>query len=345
MNISEIAKRANVSRATVSRVINNYPGIKEKTRMAVQAIIDEANYIPSAAARSLSSNKSNIIGVLVYNITQPFWGGIVSAVEEGLSNTNYDVFFANSKNHLNIWDYNSDYKKNLKNLISRGVDGIIIALANDLDAEDVDVLEAANTPFVVIQNYLADDRITSVNVDNFQGAYTATKYMIQLGHRKIAHAAGPLEGGIARERMKGFIQAMKDHGLPVLDENIVRCGFKFNDGYWCMKQLLKRDNAMTAIVFTNDITALGGCLAAREEHTHIPDDLSIIGFDKLVNEMDVASLLPNLTTMEQPVMEIGLTAARILLDKLQNKPSSSVILPLTLYEGETSKNLNLHTVY
>ncbi|MFA9380369.1 MAG: LacI family DNA-binding transcriptional regulator [Acetanaerobacterium sp.] len=342
MNINEVAKKAKVSRSTVSRVINNHPTVKENTRIAVQRVIDELNYIPNAAARSLASNKTNIIGVLVYNIIQPFWGGIFAGIEQGVSQTDYGLFLANSKSHLDIWDYKNDYKKNLKNLVLHGVDGIIIALANDLEVEDVEFLKMSDIPFVIIQNSLHDDRIACVNVDNITAAYDATRYLIDRGHRHIIHATGPIDSEISKDRMRGFVMSMQEAGLPIDNSSIVNCGFLFNDGYWCMKRLMGQECPPTAILFANDVTAFGAYHAAQEEHVSIPNDISIVGFDQLINEMDVASLLPDLTTMSQPVSEIGIAAAQMLFQQLEgNPPLSPVTFSLTLHEGVTSRRLDI----
>lgn len=337
MNIDEIAKKAKVSRSTVSRVINNYPTVKENTRLAVQKVIEELNYIPSAAARTLASKKTNVIGVLIYNITQPFWSGIFAGIEQYISKTEYGLFLVNSKNHLDVWDYKNDYRKNLRNLVQRGVDGIIVALANDLKSEDLDFLETSDIPFVVIQNHLNNERVTGINVDNIAGAREATEYLIRLGHRNIVHMAGPLDSGISRDRVEGFMNAMQDAGLSLTGDSIVNCGFLFNDGYWCMKRLMAKEDAPTAVLCANDITAFGAYLAVQEEDGRTPEDISIIGFDRLSKLMDVSGLLPDLTTMEQPVGEIGAAAAQLLLQKLEGGDGvKGLTFSLSLHPGATT---------
>ena len=337
MTIEEIAKKANVSRSTVSRVINNHHMVREETRRAVQKVIDELNYVPNAAARSLASKKTNVIGVLIYNIMQSFWGDIFAGIEQGVFETDYGLFMANSKSHLNHWDFKNDYRKNLRNLVLHGVDGIIIALANDLCTEDVDFLEASGIPFVVVQNHLQDSRVAGVNIDNVTGAYDAARYLIGLGHRRIVHASGPLDSGISQDRIRGYAAAMHEAGLEVGDNDIVNCGFLFNDGYWCMKRILAREQLPTAVLFANDMSAFGGYLAAKEGGLSVPGDLSIVGFDHLTSEMDVAGLLPDLTTMGYPVSELGAAAAQMLLRQLNGEPSREpVTFSLALHEGATS---------
>ncbi|MGI6333111.1 MAG: LacI family DNA-binding transcriptional regulator [Saccharofermentanales bacterium] len=340
VNIDEIARIANVSRATVSRVINGNPSVSKKTRLAVQQVINDLNYIPNAAARSLVSKKTNTIGVLVYNIMQPFWNGIFAGIEEYFSANDYSLILANSKSHLDIWDYKKEYKKNIKNLILRNVDGIIIALANDLDEEDIELLELSSTPYVIIQNNLKEHMAYSVNVDNITGAYNATRYLISLGHRRISHATGPIGSQISQDRVTGYLNAMKEAHISVDNSYIVNCGFQFKDGYWSMKRILAQDTRPTAILFANDATGFGAFLAAKEENISIPDDISIIGFDQLAETMDVAGLLPDLTTMRQPVIEIGVAAGQMLMKRFDSQDRIDPILfPLTLHKGSTVRKL------
>ncbi len=338
MNITEIARISKVSRSTVSRVLNNNPLVKEETRAAVQKVIDEMNYTPSFAARTLANKRNNVIGALIYNIVQPFWAGIFSGIERYVSSTDYGILLVNSKNHLDVWDYRKDYKKNLKSLVQRGVDGIIIALNHDLDLEDIDFLESSGTPFVVIQDSTRNARIASVNVDNVAGAAEATRHLLKLGHRQIFHAVGPLDSTISKDRMQGYLNAMQEANLPVTNNMLVGCnGFLFYDGYWYMKRLLAQKQRPTAVLFTNDITAFGGYQAARENGLSMPEDLSVIGFDHLASSMDVAGLLPDLTTMIQPVGKIGYEAAKMLLRHLdEGQRSASVVLSMILHEGDTA---------
>jgi LacI family transcriptional regulator len=218
------------------------------------------------------------------------------------------------------------------------VDGLIIALGNDLQPDDIDFLDASHIPFVIIQSNLHDDRITRVNVDNHKGACEATRYLLKLGHRHIVHVTGPLEGSIARERLEGFTHAMREAGAPMTDDSVVRGGFLFGDGYWATKRLLSGRTPCTAVLFGNDASAFGGYHAAREAGISIPEELSIVGFDHLISEMDIAGLLPDLTTMGQPVSDIGGSAAELLFQKLSgSKAVESLMIPMTLFKGHTTK--------
>ena len=341
MNIDEIAKKAGVSRATVSRVLNHHPRVKEATRQGIWQVIEELNYYPNAAARSLASRRAGVIGVLVYNITQPFWAGIFSGVEQYVTqNMSCGIILANCKTQAKPRFIREDHKRNLQNLVQRGVDGLIIALGNDLQQEDLDFLVASGLPFVIIQSNLRDECVTSVNVDNVAGAYEATSYLLKLGHRNIIHAAGPLEGLIARDRLEGFTRAMRDAGAPLTEDSVIQGGFLFDDGYWSMKRLLSSNAGCTAVLFANDAAAFGGYHAAREAGFSVPGKLSIVGFDHLTSEMDIAGLLPDLTTLGQPVSEIGRSAAELLHRKLSGeKLVEPLSFPMTLHKGHTAKKL------
>ncbi len=342
MNIYEIARKANVSRATVSRVINNSPGVKEATRLRVMEVINQENYIPSAAARSLVSKTSNIIGLLIYNITQPFWGGIASGVEDGVSQTNYSIFIANSKNRTTSWDYQKAYKQNLRKMVSQGVDGIIIALLNDLDSEDIEFLESIRMPFTVLQSNLRSQNVVSVNIDNVKAAFDATNHLISLGHRSIIHVTGPMISGVSQKRVEGFTQAMAAAGLLVDDNSIMSGSFKFSDGYDVMKQIFQRDKRPTAVLFGCDLGAFGGIAAARDMNIRVPEDISVMGFDGLYQEIEYAALLPDLTTMCQPVEQLGQVAVRQLMDLINGKfpESGSPSLEMILKEGKTCRRID-----
>ena len=179
MKIDEIAKKANVSRSTVSRVLNNNPNVKAKTRHAVEKVIYEMNYVPNAAARSLVTKRSGVIGVLVYNILQPFWGSIFAGIEQELTQDGYGLMLSNSKSHMDISDFSHNYKKSLRYMLMQNIDGLIFATIDDLDADDISLLENAGKPYVVIQDGMRYKKISSVNIDNAKTAYQATQYLVE----------------------------------------------------------------------------------------------------------------------------------------------------------------------
>ncbi len=341
MNISEIARKANVSRATVSRVINNFSGVKEETRDRILSIIEEEKYIPNNFARSLALSKSYVIGVLVYSIKQPFWVGIVSEIFDAVFATKYSLFILNSKYEVNDKAENS-YKINLKKLIQQKVDGIIISLPNRLSEEDIEILHRASMPFVVIQD---DDyeskRCHSVNVDNTDAAYRLTEIMIQKGHKEIVHFAGGIDNAIAHGRLKGFTYAMNDHYLYLSEQSIINTGSRFIDGYWSMKKLIDTHSKATAVIAYNDMVAYGAYYAAQEMGIRIPQDISIAGFDGIADEVDFYKLLPDLTTMKQPIKLLSTSAVTSLLnmiDGVENDVTDKVY-KMEYHPGNTCREL------
>lgn len=340
MTIDEIAKRAKVSRSTVSRVMNNNPSVKEDTRRQVERVIRDMNYVPNAAARSLVNKRASVVGTLIYNITQPYWSAIFAGVEQEMVGNGYGVLLSNYRNVKNDHSYIGNHCQSIRNLILQNVDGLIVALYDDLAAEDIELLQSSGKPFVVVQSNVTDNSFSTVNVDNKSIAHQATEYLIEMGHRNIYHATGRIGSQIASDRLAGYIQAMREHQLPVSDENLVSCGSVFDDGYWCMKRILVKKDLPTAILFQNDLTAYGALLAAREEHVRIPEDISIIGIDHLSAMMDIAAMLPDLTSISLPVIQYGVHAARILMDQIERStPPQSMILPCKLHKGSTVRRL------
>jgi LacI family transcriptional regulator len=342
LNIDDIARLAAVSRTTVSRVLNNDPGVSKKTKEKVLKVINEKHYVPNAAARTLVRKKTDIIGVLVNNVTDIFWDQIISGFEKSISNLKYKAIYANVRSFPTEPLSKSRYKKMLRLLAEGRVDGLIIAIINELDAEDVDFLVGRKIPFVVIQNTFEDDRINSINIDNFKGTYTSTKYLIDLGHKNIVYVTGNLQSKIAALRLKGFQKALKDHDFPLDRSRILQGNNSFEDGYWRMKQILSWDHKPTAVSFYNDIMAYGGIKAIQESGLKVPDDISVMGFDGLSGEYEFAKLAPPLTTMYQPMAAMGERAGEIIIDKLNDKNLDPVreVLNLELVEMGSCKRLD-----
>lgn len=338
MKIDLIAQKANVSRATVSRVLNQSPKVKAKTRQAVEKVIREMNYIPNAAARSLATKRSGVIGVLIYDIIQPFWSSIFAGIEMELSPKGYGLLLANSKSHANAYDSSHDYRRNLRSLMSQNIDGLIIVLVDDLEQEDVDALEVANIPYVVVQSSLSDSRVSSVNIDNIKAAHDATEYLIKNGHKSIIHAAGPVGNVISNNRSNGFLETMKRYHLPIHEQSVVPCGFLFDEGYIFMKRIFGQLLKPTAILFSNDISAYGACQFAKEKGISIAEDISLMGIDRLANMMELSGFLPDLSTMIHPTKALGEQAAKLLKQKIKGDiERKTVMLSCNLYEGSTVK--------
>lgn len=341
MRIDEIARKAHVSRSTVSRVLNGNPNVRSNTREAVERVIREMNYVPNAAARSLASRRAGVVGVVLQNVMQPYWAGMFAGIESELVQRGYGVLLANCRTRISPHDFLGNRMRVLRNLLIQNVDGVVIALDGDLERDEIDMLESSGKPFVVIQNTVPDDRIVSVNVDNVLNGQTITDYLCRCGHRVIWHAAGPLGSSIAKQRLEGFLSSARTHHLVIDDSSIVNCGSLFDDGYWCMRRILGQSRLPTALFFQNDISAYGAMLAAREQHVDIPGDISIAGIDRLSAMMDISGLLPDLTSMEMPVVRLGATAIQMIVQMIESgERPESVVLPCELHIGATVRVLS-----
>ncbi|MEG0324418.1 MAG: substrate-binding domain-containing protein [Raoultibacter sp.] len=161
-----------------------------------------------------------------------------------------------------------------------------------------------------------------------------------MGHTNIYHSTGPLGNQIANDRLAGYLQAMQDYKLHVTDDHLVSCGSMFDDGYWCMKRVIGRQQLPTAMLFHNDITAYGAIQACREEHIKVPEDLSMIGIDHLASMTDFGGMIPDLTTITMPIMQYGIHAAHLLIGQIENDSlAQNVVLPCSLYKGSTVRHL------
>ncbi|CAH0120854.1 MULTISPECIES: LacI family DNA-binding transcriptional regulator [unclassified Paenibacillus] len=306
--ITDVAKKAGVSIATVSRYVNGKAdgNMNEETKRKIDEAIRELNYEPNSIARSLKSKETKTIGLVVPDIVNPFFPLMVRGVEDFLRENGYSVFLCNT-------DQNSQEElAYLKLLQARKVDGIIL-VGVDLPS-DVVLEYIADTPFVCLERHENTAEFDVIYSDNYQGAYDATKYLIDLGAKEIVHIAGRENSKVANLRKQAFIQCLADHEITS-DPSILNGSFRLEDGYRLTMELIEqRKNIPDAIFYANDFMAFGGIRALVEKEVRIPQDISVIGYDDVI----VASLItPALTTVRQPVYEMGKNAAELLLKRIQ----------------------------
>lgn len=312
--IYEVAKLAGVSLATVSRVMNNSGTVRPITREKVQLAMDQLGYRPNSIAQSLASNRSNSIGVLVPELHGPFFGVMLSSIEEELR--------AHGK-HVIITAGHSDEEKekeSIEFLASRKCDALILhvyAVTNNY----VEQISEGSIPVVVIGREIQSMMNKCISIDNKYGSYLATRAMIELGHRKLAYIAGPLWKSDAKERLAGFRQALAEYGVE-FDPNLLAEGtYEEASGRQAMKFLLAEDVEFTALVCANDEMAAGAVAIARKNGLVIPDDLSVTGFD---NVFFTRYMHPQLSTVNYPINEMGQMAARCVLRDVYGKEGIQV---------------------
>jgi DNA-binding LacI/PurR family transcriptional regulator len=320
--VKEVAARAGVSTATVSRALSGSAGVREPLRSRVLEVAQLLSYRPNRAARDLRVRSSRAVGVLIPDIENPFFTSIVCGIEDVLQKTDYSLLLAN---------YNEDPEQETRRLEvfrAEGVRGLIFAASrtpSPLYAE----LGKAGMALVAVSRVPARLRIDQVMVANREGACAATSHLIRLGHQRIAIINGPLVLSTARDRQTGYEDALGEAGLPIDENLIVHCAFKQPAGYSAMQQLLDLATPPTAVFAGSNLLTLGALQAIHERALDIPRQIAIVGFDDMPWAI---SLRPPLTTVAQPAFEAGKTAAELLLLRVHGPglPRRQVVLETRL---------------
>lgn len=296
--IHDIARAANVSPSTVSRVLTGSTPVAPDKRAAVLAAVETLNFRPNIVARGLARGKSMAIGVLTQSMVSLFYGELAQGIEQGLSGSSYYPVFATG--HWRI----AQQIESLNLLIERQVDALIV-LNGDLPDETLQ-LAAAQVPLVAVGRQIPGLEGQCICVENYEGAYRATRYLIELGHERIAHITGLPTHLDTQERRQGYQQALLDAGLPVDERLVVEGEFNEQSGLLAVEALFARDSRFTAVFVANDQMAYGAYLAFFRRGLRVPADISLIGFDDLLSS---AYVTPPLTTVRQHMVAIGRAAA------------------------------------
>lgn len=304
--IYQVSDLAKVSLATVSRVMNGSSRVSEKTREKVLTAMKELGYRPNLIAQSLASNRSFCVGLLVSEIHGPFFGQMMSGIESELRAAGKHVIIAAGHSD------EEKEKDGIEFLISRHCDAIILHVEAVSDEYLIE-LSKGDIPIILVSRYVPQLDEFCISLDNELGGYLATKTMIEHGHKEIAYVAGPQNKADAIARLKGHKRALTEHHIHISDDLIFEAEFKEHGGMQALEHFLKLNNNFTALICANDEMASGAMTYARSHGLHLPDDLSIIGFDNVVF---AAHLYPKLTTIENPVHQMGQMAARIVLQKV-----------------------------
>jgi len=336
VTIYDVAKKAGVGIGTVSRVINNSPQISPATREKVLKIIRELKYQPSAMAQSLARKKSNIIACVVPRFTGYFYFEVLNGVQQALSSYGYDLILYNV-------DKLEKKEEILKRTIrERKVDGVLL-ISMSISDKLVSRFRESKLPIVLVDSY--HDALDSITVENKEGAFLATEYLINLGHRKIGMINGCLTSVPAINRLEGFKSALSRYNIVYHDHLVVNVnsngdpetlhndGFNKLAGYKAMNHLLElKQDRPTAVFVSSDIQATGAIKAIQEHDLKIPVDLTIIGFD----DIELSEYL-GLTTVQQPMYEMGTLAVNRLIAKIAGKASDNfkTIFPTKLVVRET----------
>ncbi|GAP39568.1 LacI family DNA-binding transcriptional regulator [Flexilinea flocculi] len=336
MKINDIAKLAGVSTATVSRVLNNKNCVDPNTRDKILKIVNDHNFQPNMIAKGLASQKTYTIGVAIPDIVNPFYPEVFRGIEDISSVYGYMTIYLNT-------DYDVMTERKALSLLRNGrVDGLIVALSNRVIDECI-AMVSMQYPIVMFGQLMDEVKCPKVGCNNFSSAYTITEYLINSGHKKIAHIAGHKETYTGIQRINGYLSAMENYRLRVEPEWIVSTNYFKNDAYIKTKELIDNKVDITAIFAANDSMVVGCYKAILEAGLKIPDDISFVGHD----DIELATILqPALTTMRQEKRKIGNIAAHQLFSAIENQANNKkieeniVIVPTTLIERDSVKKLS-----
>lgn len=314
--IVDIAEMAGVAPMTVSRVVNETGYVSQAMREKVLKVVNELNYHPNGLARSLKRQRTQVIGILLPDIANPFSAQLVSGIQEILLARGYASFICTSERSL------EREQASLSALFDHRVDGIIVATRETPTGNEwLSRLVERNLPMVLVGREFPHPRVDRVTADHEKGGYEATKYLVSTGHKRIGFIGASITNGKGLRRFQGYLNAMRDHRLPVEEDLIVGPdsisgpGYSTqNDGYQGMKRLLSLRKPPTAVFARNDFTAIGAMCALHDAGLTVPDDVSIVGFD---NVPLATYTSPPLTTVDQPTVEQGRQAASLLLERIE----------------------------
>lgn len=333
MKLEDIARKAGVSRSTVSRVINGENSVSERTRQRVMRVIDAEGYIPNSVARMLVTQRSQVIGIIVASLPgfafddNHYFPALLRGISAATNQLDYGMLLWMGEDASDSVSFSRRILKN------RLMDGLIIA-STEMYMSLFDQLLEAGTIFVMVERPIPryEPHVSYVTVDNVGGAVTAVEHLLKLGRRRIATITGNMNNIDAAERLEGYKQALRHAGIPY-DERLAPTGHYVRAGaYRAMQQLLPY--RPDAVFVATDQMALGALQALQEAGVRVPDDIALVGFDDLPTAQDA---VPSLTTIRQPISERGLRAAELLIDLIEGKLKEPrhIVLPTELVIRET----------
>ena len=330
ITIKDVARMANVSISTVSRVINNSKPVSEDIRKRVQEVIDETGYKPNDVARSLVTRKSNLIGVIVNDLSDSYVAETVKGVEEVGKMYNYDILLCST------YYVKEEQIKYLKLLNSKQIEGIIM-IGYKFDPEVTNYALKYNKNAIFFTNDIADSKIDYVKIDNTSAAYEMTKYLVKKGHKKVAFLAEYSENTSSeKEKEKGYMKALEDN--QVSESRIFYAeGKNYESGYNAAEQIIEMKNEISAVFCSNDFLALGVINHCRDKGISVPEDLSVVGYG---DYKESKIIRPQLTTVSEPHYDIGAVSIRTLIKNIEGgKVNAKIELPFNLIKRESVREL------
>ncbi len=327
--IKDIAKETGLGLATISKYLNN-KNILPENKILIEKAIDKLNYKLNPMGRALKTNKSNMIGIVIPELANLFTTTIISDIEDALKHKGYGVIVADCRSDETI------EREKIEFMLTRQVDGIIHVPVSSA-SKNLKIVAKNNIPTVVIDRKIDGMNCDFVGVDNVGAGEKAVNLLVEKGHKKIAIIAGPGSISTAKERLDGYINCLKKHGIKLNKDYIMHADYTIESGYKAMKELILNNRDITAVFVSNYETSVGAMIAINELGVKIPKNLSIVGFDSI----ELSKVMsPKLTIISQPMNEIAKKAAELILSRLEkNGPTTSIILDSFVEHGKSIKKL------
>ncbi|MEM1321145.1 MAG: LacI family DNA-binding transcriptional regulator [Bacteroidota bacterium] len=332
--IYDIAKRLQVTPSTVSRALSNHPRISSKTKKAVQEMASQLNYRHNNIAAALRSGHTHLLGVILPKVNRHFFSSVVKGIEQVAREAGYNVMITQS------YDDTATERSNISAMLQSQVDGIIASIATETtEFAHFQRVINENIPLVLFDRVMEISDVSTVVIDDYQGAYKAVSHLIGQGCRRIAHLTGEPHLNIYKYRLRGYRDALEDHGLPYLEEMVIKSQVQLEDGRAGMEQLLALAERPDAVFASSDYAAMGAMQVLKERNLKIPEEMALVGF---MNEPFTAFVEPGLTSVDQMSEEMGRFAAEIFLEQVQAKgkafvPRKTVLTPELIIRGSSRK--------
>lgn len=332
--IIDIARELNLSKSTVSRALTGHPNVKAKTREQVLALAAQMDYQRNQLAISLLTSRTQTIGIIVPEFLSFFFPKVIIGAQEVLARAGYNVVICHSNE-----SYETEVA-NARGLLASRVDGLLVSHTKETrNFDHFRVFERKGIPVVFFNRICEDMPVSKVTVDDYEGAFRAVEHLIESGKRRIAHLAGPDSLQNSRNRLNGYRDALLKHSIPINPELIITYDLNLDKANIYVNHLLNLPEPPDALFAINDPTAIEALKVIKSRNLRMPDDIAVIGF----SDDPISALVePGLTTVAQPVTEIGEQAARLLLNQLQNEddrfePETVVLSTQLIVRGSTRK--------
>lgn len=311
VTIIDIANKLGISKSTVSRALTGHPSVHEYTRKKVLELAAELEYEKNMFSVSLLKKSSKTLGIIVPEFSRSFFPQVIIGAQETAKAAGYNLIISQSNEC-----YETEVA-NAKVMLSHQVDGVMVSMTRETnDYEHFKMFQRKGIPIVFFNRICNEMAVPKVIVDDFEGAFLAVEHLIKQGKKRIAHLSGPIQLNVCKQRMEGYLKALEKYGLPKVDELIVHYDLSIAKVEQCITYFLNLKERPDAIFAINDPTAIEAIQQIKKRGLNIPTDIALVGFS---NDFASSIIEPTLTTIEQPIKEIGETATKLLLEQLQRK--------------------------